>query len=119
MHYDAGTAKYCLHVQGLVRSIGVSNFSIRKLQLLTATARIKPAVCQVEIHPYHRNDDLIRWCAANNIHVTAYSPLGSPDSAQMFKRSAPVLMENKDVQYVAKAVGRNVGQVTYPPLEFH
>ena len=40
--------KQFLHVsQGLVRSIGVSNFSIKKLEHILSYAEIKPAVCQV------------------------------------------------------------------------
>ena len=33
------------------------------------------SVCQVEIHPYWRQERLVSFCRQNNIHVTAYSPL--------------------------------------------
>jgi diketogulonate reductase-like aldo/keto reductase len=36
---------------------------------------------QVEAHPYWNNNKLVQWCQANGVHLTAYSPLGSPDSA--------------------------------------
>ena len=48
---------------------------------------------QVEVHPYFRNDAHISWCQDNSIHVTAYAPLGSPDSASLLARTAPVLMQ--------------------------
>jgi hypothetical protein len=67
---------------------------------------------QVEVHPYHRNDALIAFCRAHSIQVTAFSPLGSPDSASIFPRKRPlVLMEDATVQAVAERSGRNVGQV--------
>ncbi|KAL4858530.1 Aldo-keto reductase family 4 member C10 [Chlorella vulgaris] len=98
--------------EGLVRSIGVSNFGARKLQDILGYAEIPPAVCQVEVHPYHRNDALIAFCRAASIHVTAFSPLGSPDSASIFPRKKPlVLMEDETVRAVAKRTGKNVGQV--------
>lgn len=56
--------------EGLVRSIGVANFSIAKLERLLAHARILPAVCQVEMHPFWRNDRVLEWCASKSIHVT-------------------------------------------------
>lgn len=56
--------------EGLVRSIGVSNFSARKLERLAGYATIAPAVCQVEMHPYFRNDALLAWCQSRGIHVT-------------------------------------------------
>jgi len=97
---------------GLVRSIGVSNFSSRKLQDIMSYASIKPSVCQVEVHPYHRNDALISWCREHDIHVTAFSPLGSPDSESIFPRKVPaVLMKDPRVQRVAERTGKNVGQV--------
>lgn len=54
---------------------------------------------QVEVHPYHRNDALLAFCAQHSIHVTAYAPLGSPDSASIFPRKKPlVLMEDATVK---------------------
>lgn len=102
--------------EGLIRSIGVSNFSTKKLAQLMSTARIMPAVNQVEVHPYWRNDNVIRWCKEKGIHVTAYSPLGSPDSASMFRRpkETPLLLQDPAVLDVAKAVGKTPGQVELP-----
>lgn len=96
---------------GLVRSIGVSNFSRVKVAALLEHARIKPSVLQVECHPYCRNSALIRWCAKHDIHVTAHSSLGSPDSATMLRRTGPVLMEDADVREIADRYGKDVGQV--------
>lgn len=50
--------------EGLARAIGVSNFSVVKLKDLMKHARIKPAVNQIEVHPYLRNDDVIEHCRA-------------------------------------------------------
>lgn len=65
--------------QGLVKNIGVSNFSISKLDALIKEAKHKPTVNQVECHPYLAQNELLAYCKQNNIHVTAYSPLGSGD----------------------------------------
>jgi diketogulonate reductase-like aldo/keto reductase len=42
---------------------------------------------QVEAHPYWPNTPLIGWAAGQGLHVTAYSPLGSPDSATLLNRA--------------------------------
>ncbi|KAI9269373.1 NADP-dependent oxidoreductase domain-containing protein [Sporodiniella umbellata] len=63
-----------------VRAIGVSNFTIAKLEKLAKTQKVVPAVNQVELHPFLPQDDLIKYCNEHNITVTAYSPLGSTDS---------------------------------------
>lgn len=64
--------------RGFVRSIGVSNFSCKKLGDLLSVARIPPAVNQVEMHPGWNQNKLIPLCREKLIHVTAYSPLGAP-----------------------------------------
>ena len=99
---------------GLVKHIGVSNFSVKKLRGLVAAARHPVSACQVECHPYWRQDALLKYCAEENIHFTAYSPLGSPDSASMFPRTrnkVPAVMQDPAVRAVAERTGRNVGQV--------
>ncbi len=62
---------------GLAKHIGVCNFSIPKLKNLIEKSEIKPEVNQVELHPYLQRTQLVQFCTANNILVTAYSPLGS------------------------------------------
>ena len=63
---------------GLVRNIGVCNFNTGLLRDLLTHARIRPAVLQVELHPYLAQRRLLRYCQQQNIAVTAFSPLGAP-----------------------------------------
>ncbi|KAN0055892.1 hypothetical protein ACTA71_011779 [Dictyostelium dimigraforme] len=61
---------------GLVKSIGVSNFNVQNLIDLLTYAKIKPAVNQVEVHPYLTQLKLQEFCKRHDILLTAYSPLG-------------------------------------------
>jgi len=63
---------------GLVRSIGVSNFNAQQIGIILACCRIRPAVNQIEVHPALTQKSLRDYCVKQNIHVTAYGPLGSP-----------------------------------------
>lgn len=83
---------------GLVRSIGVSNFGEKNLQLLIDEAETVPAVNQIESHPLLPQSELISFCRSNNIVVTAYSPLGSIDSQNA---GAPNLLEHQKIKEVA------------------
>ncbi|CAH2041913.1 unnamed protein product, partial [Thlaspi arvense] len=67
----------CLDL-GLCRSIGVSNFSSKKVHRLLDYASVTPAVNQVEMHPMWRQTKLREFCRDHKIHVSAYSPLGGP-----------------------------------------
>lgn len=60
---------------GLVKAIGVSNFSLKKLRALQPHARKPISALQVEAHPYWRNEQLAGFCEANGIHFSAYSGL--------------------------------------------
>lgn len=59
---------------GLVKSIGISNFSCKKIDTLLEYARIKPVAVQVEVHPYFRNQKLMDHCKAK---VSAQNPTRS------------------------------------------
>lgn len=63
--------------KGLVKSIGVANFTVPMIIDLLAYAKIRPVMNQVEIHPYHAQPELVEYCQKQQIQVTAYSPLGS------------------------------------------
>ncbi|CAO3653594.1 unnamed protein product [Cunninghamella echinulata] len=64
--------------EGLVKTIGVSNFTIPMLEDLLKQARIPPAVNEVELHPSLPQQELVDYCAKKNIALIAYSPIGNP-----------------------------------------
>uniref|UniRef100_A0A7N2L8Q5 NADP-dependent oxidoreductase domain-containing protein n=1 Tax=Quercus lobata TaxID=97700 RepID=A0A7N2L8Q5_QUELO len=95
---------------GLVRAIGVSNFNSQQIKELLKFAKIVPAVNQtltnapirkseliqveemekgggkpkltlVELHPFWRQDELVKFCRLKGIHVSAHTPLGVPTSS--------------------------------------
>ncbi|OLL21646.1 Glycerol 2-dehydrogenase (NADP(+)) [Neolecta irregularis DAH-3] len=61
---------------GKAKSIGVANFSIDNLEILLKSAKIQPAVNQVERHPYLPQFKLDAYCKSRKIHQMSYSPLG-------------------------------------------
>lgn len=63
--------------QGLVKTIGVCNYSSGLLNDLMAYATIKPSDLQIESHPYLTQERLIRLANDYGIAVTAFSPLGA------------------------------------------
>ena len=84
------------------RHIGVSNFSIKKIDTLLQTARIAPEMNQVEMHPLLPQNELIEYCKGKNIPLTAYSPLGSPDRAAIIKQEdEPNLLAHPVIKEIA------------------
>lgn len=66
---------------GKVRSIGLSNFPMRKIREILDVAEIKPAVLQVEINPYWNQHELKRQLAGTGIVFEGWYPLGHGDRA--------------------------------------
>ena len=89
--------------KGLCRHIGVSNFSIPKLRALLDIARLRPEMNQIELHPYLQQPEMLDFCGRNGVHLTAYSPLGSPDRPTGLKATAePILLEDSTIAAIAK-----------------
>jgi diketogulonate reductase-like aldo/keto reductase len=62
--------------EGSCRSIGLSDIKLEKLREIVAVARIKPAVVQVESHPYLPEWELLEFCKQHGIVVQAFAALG-------------------------------------------
>lgn len=65
---------------GKAKAIGVANYSVPFLKDLLKTAKVIPAVNQIENHPLLPQREIIEFCGWRGIHITAYSPLGSAGS---------------------------------------
>lgn len=66
-----------LQRSGLVKRIGVCNLNVSLLRDVLSYAQIRPAVHQVEMHPFLNQQRLLKYCRSENIEVEAYSPLGA------------------------------------------
>ncbi len=98
--------------QGLVKHLGVSNFSVKKLQELKKQATHAPEINQVEMHPLLQQKDLITFCQQEDIYLTAYSPLGSGDRPERLKKEDDInLLEEPTIQQVAKKHNCTTAQV--------
>ena len=86
--------------EGKIKAIGVSNFMVNHLEALLETAKIVPAVNQIEFHPGYTQDEVVALCQANNILVEAWSPLGSGR-----------ILQDETVKAIAKNHQVSVGQV--------
>ncbi|CAM9301958.1 unnamed protein product, partial [Ectocarpus fasciculatus] len=99
--------------KGLTKHIGICNVMVFTLMDLLSYAKIPPAVLQVEVHPYLTQQALLDFCKASNIHVTAFSPLGSGSYIELgmdFGLGVGVLKE-PSVLEIATAVGKTAAQV--------
>lgn len=89
-----------LYQEGRVRAIGVSNYTIRHLEELLATARVVPAINQVEFSPFLYQKDLLAFCQAKGIVLEAYSPLTQGER-----------LGHPTIQAMAKKYGKTPAQI--------
>ena len=75
-YYGAYRALEELYEEGKIRAIGVSNFYPDRLVDLASFARIRPMVNQVEIHPYHQQQEAKRWMDKYGVQAEAWAPFG-------------------------------------------
>lgn len=95
---------------GLVHSIGISNFNKNQTERILKVARIKPVMSQIECHPYLDQRKLTEFIKSQGMAVTAYSPLGSPKRPWV-TNDDPVLMDEPIVIELAKKYKKNPAQL--------
>jgi len=108
--YDRGVtlletwrAMESLVADGKCRTIGLSDIGLNELLPIYESARIKPAVVQVEAHPYLPETELLEFCKAKGIVFLAFAPLGHG--------MKPGLLEDPAILAIAARVGKTPAQV--------
>lgn len=97
---DTWRAMEELQAEGKIKSIGVSNFFQEHLEALFETAKVIPAVNQIEFHPGYWQQELVSYCKKQNITLEAWSPLARGK-----------VFENEVLEEIAKAHNKSVSQV--------
>ena len=97
---DTWRAMEELQAEGKIKSIGVSNFFQEHLEALFETAKVIPAVNQIEFHPGYWQQELVSYCKKQNITLEAWSPLARGK-----------VFENEVLKEIAKAHNKSVSQV--------
>ncbi len=88
---------------GRCRAIGLSDISLNELLPIYESARIKPAVVQVEAHPYLPETELLEFCKEKDIVFLAFAPLGHG--------IRPGPLEDPVISAIAARVGKTPAQV--------
>ena len=88
---------------GHCKSIGLSDITLKKLREIVAVARIKPAVVQVESHPYLPEWDLLDFCREHGIVIQAFAALGHA--------MKPSVLEDPVITAIAQRVRKTPAQV--------
>ena len=97
---------------GLVRQIGVCNYTSGLLIDLMAYANIKPAMLQIESHPFLTQEPLIRLAGDLGISVTAFSPLGALSYVSLdMATDADTVLTAAPVVAAAERLGKTPAQV--------
>lgn len=108
------TAMESLVEKKLTRSIGVSNFNAQLLMDVLRYARIRPAVLQIEHHPYLVQPRLVEYAQKEGLRVTAYSsfgPLSFLEFNMQNTEKCPRLFDTPTVQSIAAKHGKSAAQV--------
>ena len=100
---DTWRAMESLVDRGLCRGIGLSDIALDALLPIYESARIKPAVVQVEAHPYLPETELLEFCREKGIVLLAFAPLGHG------MRPGP--LEDPVISAIAARVGKTPAQV--------
>jgi aldehyde reductase len=101
--FETWRAMEALVDQGRCRAIGLSDVSLNQLLPIYECARIKPAVVQVESHPYLPETELLEFCMEKDIVLLAFAPLGHG--------MRPGLLDDPVISAIAARLGRTPAQV--------
>ena len=96
---------------GKTRSIGVSKFSIKKLESLLSTARVVPVVNQCEMQAYLQQHKLRDYCRSKGILFQGYNSLGTPSPVKSNKVELARIMDTEEVKGISKKHNATPAQI--------
>uniref|UniRef100_A0A8B9BKQ6 Aldo-keto reductase family 1 member D1 n=1 Tax=Anser brachyrhynchus TaxID=132585 RepID=A0A8B9BKQ6_9AVES len=98
---------------GLAKSIGVSNFNRRQLEMILNKPGLKhkPVSNQVECHPYFTQPKLLEFCRQHDIVIVGYSPLGTSRDETWVNVSSPPLLKDPVLNAIGKKYNKTAAQV--------
>ncbi|NLW28664.1 MAG: aldo/keto reductase [Erysipelothrix sp.] len=102
-----------LYEEGLVRSIGVSNFNVKDLENLLAFARYIPVLNQIKFHPGYLQKEIVEYCETHQILVEAYSPFAT---GKIFGNDVLRELSQKYSKTEAQIIMRWILQIGHLPL---
>lgn len=97
-HVDTWKQMEKLLPGGKTKAIGVCNYSKRYLEQLLPHATVVPAVNQIENHPSLPQQEVVDLCKEKDIHIMAYSPLGSTGGPMMTNETVVKVAEKHGVK---------------------
>lgn len=100
--------------RGIAKHIGVCNFSAPLIMDLLRYARVRPAVLQIEHHPYLTQSNLVHYAQTEGIAVTGYSSFGAQSYLGLENtkaESVPSLLHHPVILRIAGRAGRAPSQV--------
>jgi len=100
---DTWRAMESLVDHGRCRAIGLSDIGLNEVLPIYESARIKPAVVQVEAHPYLPETELLEFCKEKGVVLLAFAPLGHG--------MKPGLLEDPVISGIAARIGKTPAQV--------
>ena len=101
-YYGAYHALEEFYEQGIIKAIGISNFYPDKMVDIASFAKVKPAVNQVEIHPYNQQIESKKWHDKYEVQMEAWAPFGQ-GRVNMF--------ELPELENIARRYKKSVAQI--------
>lgn len=101
-YYGAYRAMEEAYKEGKIRAIGLSNFDAARIVDLIMNNEVKPAVVQVECHPFYQQEDLREFLQENNILMEAWAP---------FAEGKKHIFQNDVLKTIAQKYEKSVAQV--------
>lgn len=91
-----------LYKQGKARAIGVSNFHPDRLMDLMVNNEIKPAINQIETHPFHQQNETQKFLQENNVQIESWGP---------FAEGKNNIFHNELLQSIGTKYNKSIAQV--------